>query len=42
MEMGGRDSAKYQKSKKGDISGIKWKFNEEEDKIANRVISFLK
>ena len=32
-EMDGRDIAKCQKSKKGDISGIIGKFNEEKDKI---------
>ena len=40
MEMDDRDSAKCQKSKKGDISGIIGKFNEEKDKTEIVVFFF--
>ena len=35
MEMYGRDSAKYQKSKLRDMIGINWILNEEKDKSPN-------
>ena len=41
MEMDGRECAKCQKSKRRDMDGIIGKFNEENDKIWNSVISFF-
>ena len=35
MEMDGLDSAKCQKSRRKDIMGIKWKFNDNKTKIWN-------
>ena len=40
MEMGGLDSAKCQKSRRKDMMGIKWKFNDNKTKLG--IVTFSK